>query len=152
MRIACVAGLVLALAAVSNAQTSDEQQIRAQIAKFDSGQRLEVAAKDRIFWSGAYKRPFIRPDQGEEVPDQYNSERVPGSQRNKTTPVRIEIAKSGDLAYEFSNHVLMFELKDGRKISLPASVLRVWRKETGEWKVAAQFSHSHYQEPAATRK
>jgi ketosteroid isomerase-like protein len=141
-------GLVLAITLVANAQTNDEQQIRALIAKMDAGQTQGIGTKDRIFWSAAYKRPFVSPEQGEEVPsDRRISERKPGSQRNQTSPIRIEIAKSGELAYEVSNHILSFEMKDGRKVSLPASVMRVWRKEAGEWKVAAQFSHNHYQDP-----
>ena len=104
---------------------------------------------DSIFWSGAIKRPVIGNEVGEEIPDDTRpSERRPGSQRSKTVPVRIEVAKSGDLAYEFSSRELMVEMKDGRKISMPTSVLRVWRKDAGQWKIAAHFSNSHYQEPA----
>jgi ketosteroid isomerase-like protein len=69
--------------------------------------------------------------------------RLPGSQKNKTTVRRIEIAKSGDLAYEFSDSELSFDLKDGKRESFPTSALRVWKKEGGEWKVAAQFSRPH---------
>src|SRR4029453_675421 len=135
-------GLVLALSAIISAQTaqSDEQQIRALIAKYDSGQS-GIGTKDRIFWSGAYKRPGISPPRGEEVPsDRRVSERKPDSQRNQTTPMRIEIAKSGELAYEVSDTIVSFEMKDGKKVSLPGSVMRVWRKEGGQWKIAAQFS------------
>jgi hypothetical protein len=147
-------GLAVAVSAVLSAQTTpgDEQQIRALIAKMDAGQTQGIGTKDRIFWSAAYKRPVVSPAQGEEVPsDRRISERKPESQRNQTTPIRIEIAKSGDLAYEVSDHILSFEMKDGRKVSLPASVMRVWRKEDGQWKVAAQFSHNHYQEPTAPK-
>jgi hypothetical protein len=140
--------LVIALAAPVSAQTaqSDEQQIRALIVKLDSGGPGQgLATNDRIFWSGAYKRPFVRPAQGEELPGV--ADRKPDSQHNKTTPVRIEVAKSRDLAYEFSDSVLSYEMKDGRKVSTPISILRVWRKEAGQWKVAAHFARAHYQEP-----
>ena len=30
---------------------------------------------------------------------------------------------------------------------MPSSVLRVWKKEVGLWKIAAHFSNSHYHEP-----
>ena len=75
------------------------------------------------------------------------SARVPDSQGAKTTVVRIEVAKSGDLAYEFSNSQVSFDLKDGKKQSFPNSVLRVWKKEADQWKIAAQFARPHYQEP-----
>jgi hypothetical protein len=74
------------------------------------------------------------------------SERVPGTQRNDTTPVKIEIAKSGDLAYEYSDGRLSFELKSGEKVTLPQSRLRVWKKQNGQWKLAAGFSFPHWQE------
>ena len=145
-------GLAVALSVVIRAQTapSDEQQIRDLIAKYDARQTEEMFTKDRIFWSGATKRPAIGSEHGEEVPsDRRLSLRVPGSQRAKTTPVRIEVAKSGDMAYEFSNSQLSFELKDGKKESLLTSTLRVWKKEAGQWKMAAQFSRPHYPEPTA---
>jgi len=58
------------------------------------------------------------------------------------------VAKSGDLAYEFSNSELSFDLKNGTREILPTSILRVWRKEGGEWKIAAWFSRPHHQEPS----
>jgi len=136
---------VLIVAVIVQAQgATDEQQIRALIAKFDSGQAQGMSTADRIFWSGAYKKPVIGSQRPEEIPGEGQvSARVPGSQRNKTTPVRIEVAKSGDLAYEFSNSELSFELKDGKKESFMNSTLRVWRKEAGQWKIAAHFARPH---------
>lgn len=148
-------GLGLTVSVVLGAQTAanDEEQIRALIAKNDARQSDDsFATKDRIFWAGAYERPFISPARGEEIPDADRlSQRKPDSQRIKTTSIRIEVAKSGDLAYEFSNGVLSYEMKDGRKVSFPNSILRVWRKEGGQWKVAAQFSQPHYEEPSAKK-
>ena len=142
-------GFVFAFVVLISAQTgrSDEEQIRTLIAKYDAGQTEGMFASERIFWSGAYKRPTIGSQRGEEVPsDRQPSQRVRGSQRGKTAPVRIEVAKSGDMAYEFSQSDLSFELENGRKESLTSSILRVWKKESGQWKIAAQFSHPHYQE------
>ena len=156
MRLAVtVLALLLIYSAATVAQTTqtDEQQIRALIAKYDAGQSQGMGTKDRIFWSGALKRPTVGSEKGEEVPsDRRLSERVPGSQRNKTTVVRIEVAKSGDLTYEFSNSEVSFDLKSSKRESLQNSTLRVWKKEAGEWKIAAQFSRPHYQEPAAPTK
>ena len=153
MRIASVTiGVLVALSGLIGAQTatSDEQQIRDAIARINDGTGQGLATKDSIFWSAAIKRPVIGSAQGEEVPtDRRLSLRVPGSQRSKTTPVRIEIAQSGDMAYEFSNNMLSFELKDGKKEFFPTSILRVWKKEVGQWKIAAHFSRPHYQEPTA---
>jgi ketosteroid isomerase-like protein len=51
------------------------------------------------------------------------------------------------LAYEFSNSTLSFDLKSGSKESFPTSLLRVWKKEDGQWKIAAMFARPHYQDP-----
>lgn len=122
---------------------ADEKQIRDLIGAADGGKPLPPA-KDQIFWSGAIRTPVVGAQRGEEVPsDRRLSQRVPGTQKNKTSVRRIEVAKSGDLAYEFSESQISFDLKDGKRESFPTSVLRVWRKEAGEWKVAAQFSRPH---------
>ena len=71
------------------------------------------------------------------------SSRTAGSTRVKMTPVRIEIAKAGDMAYEFSNGELSFE-SAGKTVRTPTSSLRVWQKEDGQWKIAAQFIRPHY--------
>jgi hypothetical protein len=129
----------------------DESAIRQVLAQSDDGKPLPRTT-DRIFWSGAYKKPVVGDEQPEEIPGPNQpSGRKPGSQRHKTTVVRIEVAKSGDLAYEFSNAVLAFE-KAEKPIQFPTSTLRVWRKEAGQWKVAAQFSRPHYQEEAPAPK
>jgi ketosteroid isomerase-like protein len=149
MRTATVTtALALGFTAILTAQTasSDEQQIRALIAQFDSGQRQGMGTKDVIFWTGAYKRPTIGNEQGEEVAGAGQvSARVPGTNRAKTSVVRIEVAKSGDLAYEFSNVEVSLELKDGKKMAFPNSTLRVWKKEAGQWKIAAHFARPHEQ-------
>jgi hypothetical protein len=151
MRYCVIAVMVVFLwSAATGAQSrsTDEETIRSIIAKMDQGGSTLMTA-DHIFWSNAFKRPTIGNERGEEVPgDRAMSERVPGSARHKTTVVRIEIAGSGDLAYEFSNSELSFDLKDGRHLSFPNSALRVWKKEQGTWKVAAQFSRPHYQDTA----
>ena len=51
--------------------------------------------------------------------------------------------KAGDMAYEFSNGEQSFEMKSGKKETLYTSILRVWKKEANEWRVAATFSRAH---------
>ena len=98
----------------------DEKQIRELIAKSETGRASASLpfAKDRIFWSGPYRRPVM----GDEKPEprggmDQSLGRVAGSQRSKVEVVRLEVAKSGDLAYEFSNVTLSYDLTDGRKIT-----------------------------------
>ena len=153
------AAAVLASSGVSaeaQSQSADERAIRDLIARYDQGESVPRTS-DEIFWTGDFKRPRIGSEEREPLPSDLRpssaripgspSERVPGSRRRVTTPVRIEIAKSGDLAYEFSNSELIFDLRNGeRETAIPSSVLRVWKKEEGQWKIAAMFARPHYQE------
>ena len=140
--------IVLLPAALPLAQprSTGEEAIRALIARQNNGEEI-AATSDSIVWTGALKRPFVRPGAPEEVPGpRQPAERVPGSQRVVVSPIRIEVAQSGELAYEYSNLALSFDTKAGEHVSFPGSVLRVWRKEGTAWKVAAAFMHPHYQE------
>ena len=154
MRVAAGA-LILATVLISevsaqrqSARSPDETRIRELIAEYDRTGTYP-RTDDAVFWSGAIKRPIVGAEKGEEIPsDRQPSLRVPGSQKNRTTPVRIEVAKSGDLAYEYSDSVLTFDLKSGRKEELKTSILRVWKKDAAGWKVAAMFARPHYQNPS----
>ena len=146
----------IAISAEAQSQSADERAIRDLIARYDQGESVP-STDDRILWSGEFKRPIVGSQKREEIPpDQQPSARVPGapstrvpfSRRRVTTPVRVEIARSGDLAYEFSNSELSFGLQNGEREAIPSSVLRVWKKDAGQWKIAAMFARPHYQEPA----
>jgi len=130
-------------AAAQQSMSANEKQIRDLITAEVNG-KAPPRTQDRIFWSAAYRRPVVGNERGEEIPrERQPSNRIPGSQRTNTTIRRIEIAKSGDLAYEFSDSELSFEVKGGKRVSLPTSSLRVWRKEAGQWRVAAHFAMTH---------
>ena len=134
--------------AVAHGQSSDERAIRDLIERYGQGETVPRTA-DVVLWSGAFQRPTVGAERGVEIPtDRAPSLRVPGSQRTTTKSLRIEVAKSGDLAYEFSDATLTFDLKNGRKENLDTSILRVWKKEAGQWKIAAMFARPHYQVPA----
>ena len=46
-----------------------------------------------------------------------------------------------------SHSELRFDLKHGdREAAIPSSVLRVWKNDGGQWKIAAMFARPHYQE------
>jgi len=148
----------IAVSAEAQSQSVDERAIRDLIARYDAGESV-ARTDDVVFWTGEFKRPTVGSQRGEALPaDQRPSSapvpgspspRVPGSRRRVTTPVRIEIATSGGLAYEFSNSELVFDLQNGeREAAIPSSVLRVWKKDGGQWKIAAMFARPHYQEAA----
>ncbi len=54
------------------------------------------------------------------------------------TVQRLEVAASGDMAWEFSYSTLEYD-KDSRHISFDTGILRVWKKVDGNWSVAASF-------------
>jgi len=144
--------LLIAASPLAQPRSTDEEAIRALIARQNKGEEM-ASTSDLILWTGALKRPFVRPGTPEEVPGPTQpAARVPGSQRVTVSPVRIEVAKSGDLAYEFSGLMLSFDTKAGQHVSFPGSVLRVWRKEGTAWKVAAAFMHPHNEEGAASTR
>jgi ketosteroid isomerase-like protein len=56
------------------------------------------------------------------------------------------IGESGDLAYEYSDGMLEFDLKAGGHVTSPNSTLRVWQKQDGQWKMAASFTITYYRD------
>jgi hypothetical protein len=132
----CIPLLLLGASSLQAADSkTEEAAIRAAIA---SGQ--EKPADDEIVWSGAYQRPFVRPNKGEEIPGGTLSKR---SNEKRTTDVqRIEVAASGDLAYEFSYVTLDFDLPGPppHHVGFKTGLLRVWKKVNGDWNVAASFA------------
>ena len=151
----------IAISAKAQSQSANERAIRDLIARYDRGESV-ASTDDTIYWAGPFKRPTIGSQEREPLPAAQQpssarvpgapSERVPDSRRRVTTPVRIEVATSGDLAYEFSDSEVRFDLKNGeREAATPASVLRVWKKDGGQWKIAAMFARPHYQEAVGAR-
>ena len=142
MRIVKAMFMVVAAAATASfAQTStvnlkaEEAAIRALIA---NPQQIKYT-DDRIFWSGAYKRPIVGATKGESFSDAALGQRR--NQINHTAVQRIEVAASGDMAYEFSNGKLEFDLEGPSKehVAFETASIRVWKKVAGEWKVAVMF-------------
>ena len=55
--------VVAAIAATLSGQgamSADEKAIRDHIARYDGGDRNNLFTSDRVFWSGAYRRPTNR--------------------------------------------------------------------------------------------
>jgi hypothetical protein len=132
----CVLVLLLGVPSLQAADSkTEEAAIRALITS-NHGKPTD----DEIFWSGPYKRPVVRPEKGEEFPGQELSKR--SNQKIATTDVqRIEVAASGDLAYEFSYGTVDFDLAGPplQHVAFRTGLLRVWKKVEGEWRIAAVF-------------
>jgi ketosteroid isomerase-like protein len=130
-----VAASALALAADTK---QDEQEIRADIKKFDAGDS-SLLMDDAIVVSGALVRPVVgRGDK----PVLTKTSQDAGQRKNQhadTTVVRIVFSNGGDMAYEYDNFKLQFDDNRGHR-EFPGSTLRVWRKLNGKWMVAAWFA------------
>ena len=124
-------------------RAGDEAAIRGLIAQLDAGKQVPRTAK-RVFWSGAFERPVLDGETAIPRKDDAGIEnRVPDSQRSQTTVRRVVVSDAGDMAYEYSAASLSFDLKSGKHVSFTNSSLRVWQKESGQWKLAASFSFPH---------
>ena len=132
----CVLSMVLMTQSVQAADTkADEAAIRAAATGEHAG-----STDDAIFWSGAYKRPFILPHTGELFPEDEAGTRT--NVKISTDVQRIEVAASGDLAYEFSYGTLEYDqvATPPKHMAFKVGLLRVWKKVNGEWKMAATFA------------
>lgn len=142
-----VAVSVLLLVSLKGAGTNAaaEAAIRKLIAAESEGHAPPFMA-DRIFWSGVYQRPIIGQERG--VPA--TSAQVPLADRAATardvhSVIRIVVADSGDLAYEYATGSGTITLKDGSTRKIENATIRVWQKDQGEWKVAVSFSAPYRQ-------
>jgi len=94
---------------------------------------------DSVFWTGLYKRPVVGKETPEPFPDSGIGKRK--NQKNTTKVERLQVAASGDMAWEFSYVHTEYDSDEtpSQHKSFDASLLRVWEKVNGEWKVAAIF-------------
>jgi ketosteroid isomerase-like protein len=114
---------------------TDETAIRALILS-EQGKFTD----DAVFWSGADTRPIIGDQKGEVFPGDEFSKRA-NMKLGSVDIQRIEVAASGDLAYEFSYQSLEYD-QGGTPLkhwAIKADMIRVWKKVNGEWRIAASF-------------
>lgn len=113
---------------------ADEAAIRALIASGET-----PYTEDRVFWAGAYKRPVAGKEAPEPFPETKAVKRT--NQVNTAKVERLEVAASGDMAWEFSIVHTEYDSdeKPTQHKSFDAGVLRVWKKADGQWKAVAMF-------------
>jgi ketosteroid isomerase-like protein len=114
---------------------AEEAAIRSLIA---GGQRASFT-EDAVFWSGAFPRPAVGSQRPEPYPGSNVGKRT--NQKETTKVERLEVASSGDMAWEFSYGKLEYDVDESpsRHVSFDTALLRVWRKLSGQWKVKAAF-------------
>jgi ketosteroid isomerase-like protein len=70
-----------------------------------------------------------------------------GSISWKTT--KVEVAKSGDIAYEYGAYQYISTAKDGTQTTTPGKYVLVWKKQVdGTWKVAIDIDNKDVGPPA----
>ena len=134
-----IASLVIPASFVHGQSSSAADQIRQRIAEFDRGgsARNALAMKDSVYWTGASSKPLTKET---DKPDL-----VAPNRRNdvfKTTVQRVEVSQSADMAYEYSTFSVAYDDDRGHTAGNGA-LLRVWKKDGGTWKIAAQFQRPY---------
>jgi hypothetical protein len=130
-------GVPVSLADGQTASAAD--QIRQRIAEFDRGgaARSAMGMKDAMVWTGASSKPLTRET---DKPDL-----VAPNRRNdvfKTTVQRLEVSQSADMAYEYSTFSVAYD-DDRGHTEANGALLRVWKKDGGTWKIAAQIQRPY---------
>jgi ketosteroid isomerase-like protein len=123
----------------SGNQQSDEQAIR----EAESRWRKILTQRDTAAIDGFYAEDAVYAPQGspafrgrDSVSRRWSREfRIPGFQLERT-PLRIEAAKSGDLANEVGTYLVRFRDK-GQMRQGGGTYMTGWRKEGGEWKIVS---------------
>lgn len=121
--------------------SQDEKQIRELVRKKDAGEEIK-STEDSIFVAGPVSRPLIgKEQQAEFYKTQGNAilESRPNMKR-ETRVMRVVVAKSGDLAYEYSDFTMSWDSEDKKRTTFEGSYLRVWRKVNEEWLEEAFFA------------
>jgi ketosteroid isomerase-like protein len=146
MRWLTLALLVACTGSLSAQQSQDEQTVRRLIENFDESSKRTT--EDIIFVSGAYPRPLIGrqaiPASDTAMTRAEAETRKRSHEHAKTRVQKVAVSKSGDMAYGFALFDLEFDQPDstGKKehVKFEGSQLTVWRKQKGQWLLAAAFA------------
>lgn len=59
------------------------------------------------------------------------------------TPVKAEVAKSGELGWTWGNYIVIVKNEDGTKTKMHGKYLNIWRKQKdGKWKLIVDMGNS----------
>jgi len=126
------------------AADEDEALIRALVLKSDSGTPI-TRTKDSIFSSGITPKSLVGLDEQKKFFAD-NAGKIREQRPNstvKTSVQRVVVAKSRDLAYEYSTFQIEWDADGNKRIGFDGSSLRVWRKVDDEWLEEAFFARPH---------
>lgn len=136
---------VAAGAQTNEARLADEKTIRSLIQKEAKGERLPYSAytDDVVYWTGAYRHPLEGRQEMESVRGKRQQTSDRSNEKRTRKVKRLLVAKSGDMAYEYTDYTLDFIDKSGKPVHVAGSYVRVWRKEDGQWKIAVLLGQPH---------
>ena len=134
---------------ISRAEITGESNSEAQIRQRDVAWEKAVQAKDIERVLAFYRddcvglftsRPIsVGNDTMRDVWQRILSRSQPSLQWR---PTHIEVARSGELAYDFGSMTLSYVDAKGAKVDFVGEYTVVWKKEaTGEWRVALDMSN-----------
>jgi ketosteroid isomerase-like protein len=122
----------------------DESLIRELVRKSDEGTPIK-RTENSIFSSGLTPKSLVGREEQEKffskIAEKIREERP--KQKLRTSVQRVVIAKSGDLAYEYSTFRIEWDGDDNKRAGFDGSSLRVWLKVNGEWNEEAYFARPH---------
>ena len=146
MRLLIIALMLTCVGGLSAQQSQDERAVRQLIENWKASGK--PTTDDVIFVSGALPRPMIGRQaitaSDTAMRNAQAETRKRTNEKLKTRVQRVEVSKSGDMAYGFALFDLEFDHPDsaGKKehVKFEGSQLTVWKKAGGQWRMAASFN------------
>ncbi len=119
---------------------SEEQALRSLIERERSGDTSAVRRADTyVFASGLFVRPIMGKPDAEQQKEAASARAERKNQKITSKTNRLEVAKSGDLAYELGEYVLEFDRPNNEHVSIEGTYVRTWKKVDGQWMVDLHY-------------
>ena len=146
LELACIIGLLLfqpCLKAQSsnNTKQSDEQIIRNMIERANKGERSLKYTDSIVIAFPALPYPQVGKQRTEQELKLWADIKKERSNEKLIRHIlRIEIASSGDMAYEYGSYTVDYDNPAKQHVHNDGSYLHVWRKVNHEWLIEAIFN------------
>lgn len=129
--------------AALNDGRSDETTIRELVAQYGDPSSPVVLrlTNNSVYVSETYAQPILGGQLSHEdrkIRDEIRQQRL--NYAVDTQIERLEVAQSGDMAYEYGTTETSWDQPGRNRTSQFSTYVRVWRKIAGEWQVDVQFS------------
>lgn len=145
MRLALVSGMFVSFLSAQGQAAGNEQTIRQLVADQNAGKQVIAYTENRIFVIG----PFARPSIGKNDPAYRQVMDSLGNVRRNVKAiqqiVRLEVAGSGDMAYEYGEGQTEYDDQNNQHTAFTNSYVRIWRKVNGQWLVDVFFARPNRQ-------